>query len=123
MIMRDKKEGREMYKRNRKLRKNRIIRNLVKDIYLEKDDLIYPIFIKEGENIKSVYLNEYTSFLFFGISIPGKSKPESFAAFSTSCANKPIDLICLDSVKSISDFLSEFEFQIFSNFSGLVLYV
>ena len=57
MIMRDKKEGREMYKRNRKLRKNRTIRNLVKDIYLEKDDLIYPIFIKEGENIKSEILS------------------------------------------------------------------
>lgn len=57
MIMRDKKEGREMYKRNRKLRKNRIIRNLVKDIYLEKDNIIYPIFIKEGENIKSEILS------------------------------------------------------------------
>ena len=46
-----------MYKRNRKLRKNRMIRNLVKDIYLEKDDLIYPIFIEEGENIKSEILS------------------------------------------------------------------
>lgn len=42
-----------MYKRHRKLRKNLAIRNLVKDVYLEKGDLIYPIFIEEGENIKS----------------------------------------------------------------------
>ena len=42
-----------MFKRHRKLRKNEMIRNLVKDVYLEKSDLIYPIFIEEGENIKS----------------------------------------------------------------------
>ncbi len=29
------------------------MRNLIKDVYLEKSDLIYPIFIEEGENIKS----------------------------------------------------------------------
>ena len=28
------------------------MRNLIKDVYLEKSDLIYPIFIEEGENIK-----------------------------------------------------------------------
>ena len=42
-----------MFKRHRKLRKNEMIRNLVKDIYLEKSDLIYQIFIEEGEYIKS----------------------------------------------------------------------
>ena len=41
-----------MYKRHRKLRNSSAIRNLVKNIYLEKGDLIYPIFIEEGENIK-----------------------------------------------------------------------
>ena len=41
-----------MFKRHRKLRKNEAIRNLVKDVYITKDDLIYPIFIEEGENIK-----------------------------------------------------------------------
>jgi len=40
-----------MYKRHRKLRNSSAIRNLVKNIYLEKGDLIYPIFIEEGENI------------------------------------------------------------------------
>ena len=44
-----------MYKRNRKLRKSETMRNLVKNVYLTKEDLIYPIFIEEGENIKSVY--------------------------------------------------------------------
>ena len=43
----------EMYKRHRKLRNNSAIRNLVKDVYIEKSDLIYPIFIEEGENIKN----------------------------------------------------------------------
>ena len=42
-----------MYKRHRKLRNNSMIRNLVKDVYLEKNDLIYPVFIEEGENIKN----------------------------------------------------------------------
>lgn len=41
-----------MFKRNRNLRKNDVIRNLVKNVYLCKEDLIYPIFIEEGENIK-----------------------------------------------------------------------
>ena len=44
-----------MYKRHRKLRNNSMIRNLVKDVYLEKNDLIYPVFIEEGENIKNRY--------------------------------------------------------------------
>ena len=43
----------KMFKRHRKLRKNEVIRNLVKDVYISKDDLIYPIFVEEGENIKS----------------------------------------------------------------------
>lgn len=42
-----------MFKRNRNLRKNEVIRNLVKNVYLTKEDLIYPIFIEEGENIKN----------------------------------------------------------------------
>lgn len=42
-----------MFKRNRNLRKNDVIRNLVKNVYLCKEDLIYPIFIEEGENIKN----------------------------------------------------------------------
>ena len=42
-----------MFKRHRKLRKNEAVRNLVKDVYIAKEDLIYPIFVEEGENIKS----------------------------------------------------------------------
>ena len=42
-----------MFKRHRKLRKNEVIRNLVKDVYIVKEDLIYPIFIEKRENIKS----------------------------------------------------------------------
>ena len=36
----------KMFKRHRKLRKNEVIRNLVKDVYISKDDLIYPIFVE-----------------------------------------------------------------------------
>ena len=42
-----------MFKRNRKLRNSVLVRNLVKDVYLTKEDLIYPIFVEEGENIKT----------------------------------------------------------------------
>ena len=48
-----KKGEAKMFKRHRKLRKNEVIRNLVKDVYIAKEDLIYPIFIEEGENIKN----------------------------------------------------------------------
>lgn len=42
-----------MFKRNRKLRSSALMRNLIKDVYLTKEDLIYPIFVEEGENIKT----------------------------------------------------------------------
>ncbi len=42
-----------MFKRNRKLRSSTLMRNLVKDVYLTKEDLIYPIFVEEGKNIKT----------------------------------------------------------------------
>ena len=35
-----------MFKKHRKLRKNEAIRNLVKDVYITKEDLIYPIFVE-----------------------------------------------------------------------------
>jgi porphobilinogen synthase len=38
--------------RPRRLRKNENIRRLVRENYLTVDDLIYPLFIEEGENIK-----------------------------------------------------------------------
>ena len=41
-----------MFKRHRRLRINQNMRNLVKDVYLDVDDLIYPLFIKEGRGIK-----------------------------------------------------------------------
>ena len=42
-----------MFKRHRRLRVNKNMRNLVKDVYLDTDDLVYPLFIEEGKNIKS----------------------------------------------------------------------
>lgn len=39
-------------KRPRRLRKNQVIRDMIKETQIEKGDLIYPIFVVEGENIK-----------------------------------------------------------------------
>ena len=38
--------------RARRLRKNENIRRLVRETYLTTDDLVYPLFIEEGNNIK-----------------------------------------------------------------------
>ena len=42
-----------MFYRGRRLRKNAVIRSLVKETFIHKEDLIYPIFVVEGENIKN----------------------------------------------------------------------
>lgn len=42
----------KLIKRPRRLRKNQIIRDMVADVSIKKSDLIYPIFVVEGENIK-----------------------------------------------------------------------
>ncbi len=41
-----------MFKRFRRLRINKTLRNLVQETILTKDDFIYPLFVKEGENLK-----------------------------------------------------------------------
>ncbi len=41
-----------MFKRFRRLRINNTLRNLVQETQLSKDDFIYPLFVKEGKNIK-----------------------------------------------------------------------
>lgn len=41
------------FQRHRRLRQNATIRAMVKETYLHKEDLIYPIFVIEGENIKN----------------------------------------------------------------------
>lgn len=45
-----------MIRRMRRLRKNENIRKLVKDVYIDKSDLIYPMFIteEETENVESM---------------------------------------------------------------------
>lgn len=40
-------------KRFRRLRSGEAIRNMVRETYLNKKDLIYPMFVAEGENIKN----------------------------------------------------------------------
>ena len=42
-----------MFTRTRRLRRNFLTRELVKNISIEKSSLIYPLFICDGENIKS----------------------------------------------------------------------
>lgn len=41
------------FQRHRRLRANAAMRALVKETYLHKEDLIYPLFIIEGENVKN----------------------------------------------------------------------
>ncbi|OCA92381.1 porphobilinogen synthase [Pseudobacillus wudalianchiensis] len=41
------------FKRHRRLRQSANMRALVRETYLHKEDLIYPLFIVEGENIKN----------------------------------------------------------------------
>ncbi|MCX7903358.1 MAG: porphobilinogen synthase [Caloramator sp.] len=41
-----------MFKRTRRLRRDENIRSLVRETRLSKEDFIYPIFIKDGENVK-----------------------------------------------------------------------
>ena len=50
--------------RLRRLRYNNNIRSLVQDVHLNISDLIYPIFICEGENIKKK-LNHYQDSIVF----------------------------------------------------------
>lgn len=42
-----------LFQRHRRLRKTPGIRAMVKETYLHKEDLIYPIFVMDGENIKN----------------------------------------------------------------------
>lgn len=39
-------------KRFRRLKSNSLIRNMVKDLYIDKDSLVYPLFVIEGFDIK-----------------------------------------------------------------------
>lgn len=41
------------FRRHRRLRTNAAIRSMVRETHLHKEDLIYPIFVVEGENIKN----------------------------------------------------------------------
>lgn len=41
-----------MFRRHRRLRKNPIIRDMVRETVLNPSDFIYPLFVVEGENIK-----------------------------------------------------------------------
>ncbi len=41
------------FQRHRRLRHTAGIRSMVKETYLHKEDLIYPIFVMDGENIKN----------------------------------------------------------------------
>ncbi|MCM3389685.1 porphobilinogen synthase [Ureibacillus chungkukjangi] len=41
------------FRRHRRLRSSQAMRSMVKETYLHKEDLIYPIFVMEGENVKN----------------------------------------------------------------------
>lgn len=41
------------FKRHRRLRSSDVMRSMVRETFLRREDLIYPIFVIEGENIKN----------------------------------------------------------------------
>ena len=41
----------ELLNRPRRLRKNPVIRNMMRETRVSKKSLIYPLFVKEGSNI------------------------------------------------------------------------
>lgn len=41
-----------MFRRHRRLRKNSVIRDMVRETVLNRNDFIYPIFVTDGDNIK-----------------------------------------------------------------------
>ena len=43
----------DLIRRPRRLRKNEIVRGMIRETRVSKDGLIYPIFFEEGENIKA----------------------------------------------------------------------
>ena len=42
-----------MFRRFRRLRTNQVIRDLVQETHISTNDFIYPLFVREGENIKN----------------------------------------------------------------------
>ena len=48
-----KKQHSDLPFRPRRLRKNDSIRRLVRETQVSKDDLIYPLFVRDGKNLKS----------------------------------------------------------------------
>ncbi|UCZ52126.1 porphobilinogen synthase [Bacillus shivajii] len=43
----------QQFRRHRRLRRTASMRKIVRETYLHKEDFIYPIFVKEGTNIKN----------------------------------------------------------------------
>ncbi|HET7580421.1 MAG TPA: porphobilinogen synthase [Bacillales bacterium] len=41
------------FKRHRRLRQSDVMRRMVRETFIRKDDLIYPIFVADGDNIKN----------------------------------------------------------------------
>ena len=51
-----------MFRRHRRLRKNAVIRDMVRETVLDKNDFIYPIFVVEGENVKKEIPSLYNNY-------------------------------------------------------------
>jgi len=48
---RDKEKRVNMIQRARRLRQNEILRKMVRETRMDKSSLVYPMFVREGENI------------------------------------------------------------------------
>lgn len=51
-----------MFRRHRRLRKNSVIRDMVRETVLNRNDFIYPIFVVEGEGIKEEIPSLYNNY-------------------------------------------------------------
>src|SRR5690606_7239526 len=75
------------FQRHRRLRQNAAMRALVKETYLQKEDLIYPLFIIEGENVKNPVSSMPGVFQLSLDNTPG-IELKGFLTFSPSIINK-----------------------------------
>lgn len=51
-----------MFGRHRRLRKNAVIRDMIRETVLDKNDFIYPIFVVEGKNVKKEIPSLYNNY-------------------------------------------------------------
>ena len=65
----------EMTVRPRRLRKNDTLRRMVRETRMDKSSLIYPIFVREGENMEEEIPSMEGQFRYITLSTPAFISP------------------------------------------------